>query len=39
MAVGHLDPLRAWSVGGEQFRWFKSGAAPSTEIEQSDLRG
>ena len=39
MALGHLDPLRAWSVGGEQFRWFKSGAAPSTEIEQPDLRG
>jgi len=39
MALGHLDPLRAWSVGGEQFRWFQSGAAPSTEIEQPDLRG
>jgi hypothetical protein len=39
MDVGHLDPPRAWSVGGEQSRWFKSGAAPSTEIEQPDLRG
>jgi len=26
MALGHLDPPDAWSVGGEQFRWSKSGA-------------
>jgi len=32
MPLGHLDPLRAWSVGGEQSCWFKSGAPPSTEI-------
>ena len=25
MALGHLDPLRAWSVGGEQFRCFTCG--------------
>jgi hypothetical protein len=25
MVLAHLDPPRAWSVGGEQFRWFKSG--------------
>ena len=22
MDLGHLDPPRAWSVGGEQSRWF-----------------
>jgi len=24
--LGHLDPPHVWSVGGERFRWFNSGA-------------
>jgi len=24
--LGHFDPPHVWSVGGERFRWFNSGA-------------